>query len=431
MGAILMSRKERERLGILGWKERSGSSLKAAAEAMGVSYRQAKRIWRRYKAHEGAGLVHLGRGRKGNRGYGLEVKEQVLRAYGERYRGFGPTLASEKLLEEDGILVDHETLRRWLMTGGMWERKRKPRRHRQRRERRPCFGDLVQVDGSHHEWFEGRGPKSCLLSMVDDSTGITMVLMAEEETTEAAMALLREWIVRYGIPRALYTDRKNVYIVDRARRPEEIKAGVEPLSAFGKVCRKLGIRIIAARSPQAKGRVERKHGVYQDRWVKELRLRGVDDLARANELLGAFTGRLNEKFAKNPASEEDHHRPLDPDTCLDDIFCWEETRVLRNDWTVRYENRLYQVTRQSPLPPAKHRIAILRRMDGSLWMEYRGQSIQFREITEEVMEKPVQDAAQRTKEKWRPPHDHPWRISFRKMAKKKPSDDPAAALSYG
>ena len=426
-----MSGKERDRLGVLGWKERSGASLKVAAEAMGVSYRQAKRIWKRYKVHKGAGLVHLGRGRKADRGYGLEMRDKVLRVYGERYRGFGPTLASEKLLEEDGIRLDHETLRRWLMAQGMWERKRKPRRHRQRRERRPCFGDLVQVDGSHHEWFEGRGPKGCLLSMVDDATGITLALMAEEETTEAAMVLLREWIVTYGIPRALYTDRKNVYIVERERRPEEIMAGREPLSAFGKVCRKLGIRIIAARSPQAKGRVERKHGVYQDRWVKELGLKGVDDLAGANGLLGAFTEKLNDKFARDPASEEDHHRPLDTDICLDDIFCWEETRVLRTDWTVRYENRIYQVIRQSHLPPAKQRITILRRMDGSLWMEYRGQSIRFTEITEEATEKPVQDDAPPSKEKWRPPHDHPWRKSFRDMFPPKPADDPAAALSYG
>ena len=431
MGAIGMSRKERDRLEVLGWKERSGISLKEAAEAMGVSYRQSKRIWRRYKAHKGAGLVHLGRGRKANRGYSLEVKERVLRAYGDRYRGFGPTLASEKLQEEDGIRLDHETLRRWLIERGVWERRRKPRRHRQRRERKPCFGDLIQMDGSHHEWFEGRGPKSCLQSMVDDATGITMALMADEETTEAALELLKEWILRYGVPRALYTDRKNVYIVDRARRVEEIAAGREPLSAFGKVCRKLGIRIIAARSPQAKGRVERKHGVYQDRWVKELRLKGVDDLEGANRILGDFTGRLNERFSKDPSSEVDHHRPVDPEASLDDIFCWEETRVLRNDWTVRYENRLYQVIRQSPLPPAKQRITILKRMDGSLWMEYRGQGIQFTEITEETIEAPVQEDAPVTKEKWRPPHDHPWRISFRKMIPKKPTDEPAAALSYG
>ena len=431
MGALLMSRKERNRLEVLGWKEHSGISLVKAAEAMGVSYRQAKRIWKRYKADKGAGLVHLGRGKKPNCGYGVEVKEQVLRAYEERYRGFGPTLASEKLEEEDGIRVDHETLRRWLISGGMWERQRKPRKHRQRRERKPCFGDLIQMDGSHHEWFEGRGPKSCLLSMVDDATGITMAMMAEEETTESAMLLLKEWIMTYGMPVALYTDRKNVYIVDRARTEEEVMTGKEPLSAFGKVCKKLGIRIIAARSPQAKGRVERKHGVYQDRWVKELRIKGVDDLAGANRLLGSFTGRLNEKFAKDPASEEDHHRPMDPDASLADIFCWEETRVLRNDWTVRYDKRIYQVIRQSPLPPAKQRITILRRMDGSLWMEYRGQSIQFKELTEETTQKPDLEGAQISKEKWRPPHDHPWRVSFRKMVPKKPVEEPAAALSYG
>lgn len=431
MGALLMSRKERDRMEVMGWKEHSGISLVMAAEAMGVSYRQAKRIWRRYKADKGAGLVHLGRGRKSNRGYGLEMKEQVLRAYSERYKGFGPTLASEKLEEEIGIRVGHETLRRWLMAEGMWERRRKPRRHRQRRERKPCFGDLIQMDGSHHEWFEGRGPKSCLLSMVDDATGITMAMMAEEETTEAAMQLLKEWIVTYGIPRALYTDRKNVYIIDRARRPEEIMTGREPLSVFGKVCKKLGIRIIAARSPQAKGRVERKHGVYQDRWVKELRLRGVRDLAGANVLLPEFTGGLNEKFARNPASEVDHHRPVDEQACLDDIFCWEETRVLRNDWTVRYENRLYQVTRQSTLPPARQRITILRRLDGSLWMEYRGKSIQFKELTEGCPEKPEQKDSPVNQDKWRPAPDHPWRKSFQKIFTPKQADDPAAALSYG
>jgi hypothetical protein len=431
MGALLMSRKERDRLEVMGWKEQSGISLIMAAEAMGVSYRQAKRIWKRYKADKGAGLVHLGRGKKSNRGYGLEVKKQVLGVYRERYRGFGPTLATEKLEEEIGIRVGHETLRRWLITVCLWERQRKPRRHRQRRERRPCFGDLIQMDGSHHEWFEGRGPKSCLLSMVDDATGITMAMMADEETTEAAMVLLKEWIMMYGIPRALYTDRKNVYIVDRPRRPEEIMAGREPLSAFGKVCKKLGIRIIAARSPQAKGRVERKHGVYQDRWVKELRLKGVNDLAGANRLLGEFTGRLNEKFAKAPASEVDHHRPVDPEASLDDIFCWEETRVLRNDWTVRYESRIYQVTRQSTLPPARQRITILRRLDGSLWMEYRGQEIQFKELTEESPKKPDQEVAQISRDKWRPAYDHPWRKSFRDMFPPKPTDDPAAALSYG
>jgi hypothetical protein len=165
--------------------------------------------------------------------------------------------------------------------------------------------------------------------------------------------------------------------------------------------------------------------------VKELRLKEVNDLTGANRLLGAFTGRLNEKFARDPASEEDHHRPMAPDASLDDIFCWEETRVLRNDWTVRYENRIYQVTRQSTLPPAKQRITILRRMDGSLWMEYRGQNILFKEITEETTQKLDLDAAQISKEKWRPPYDHPWRISFRKMIPKKPVDEPAAALSYG
>jgi hypothetical protein len=431
MGGILMSRKERVRLEVMGWKERSGISLVVAAEAMGVSYRQAKRIWKRYKAGRSAGLVHLGRGKRSNRGYDLGVKEQVLGAYRERYRGFGPTLASEKLEEESGIRVDHETLRRWLMAEDVWKRQRERRRHRSRRERRASFGELVQMDGSHHEWFEGRGAKSCLLSMVDDATGVTLAIMAEEETTEAAMLLLKEWIMTYGIPVALYTDRKNVYLVDRARTREEVLTRKEPLSVFGKVCKKLGIRIIAARSPQAKGRVERKHGVYQDRWVKELRLKGVNDLAAASLLLPEFTGRLNEKFGVKPAREVDLHRPVQPGISLDDIFCWEETRVLRNDWTVRYENRILQVTRQSSLPPTRKRVTILKRLDGTLRMEYRGQRIQFQELTEASPEKPEQEGLQVSQNKWHPASDHPWRKSFQKLFPPKQADDPPAALSYG
>jgi hypothetical protein len=177
--------------------------------------------------------------------------------------------------------------------------------------------------------------------------------------------------------------------------------------------------------------VERKHGVYQDRWVKELRLKGVDNLTGSNRLLGAFTGRLNEKFAKDPASKVDHHRPMDLEASLDDIFCWEETRVLRNDWTVRYENRIYQVIRQRALPPAKQRITILRRLDGSLWMEYRGQSIQFKELSEGLPEQQEQETPTTKQAKWRPAYDHPWRKSFQKIFPSKPADDPAAALSYG
>jgi len=424
MGVMVMSRKERSRLEVLGWKERSGISLVKAAEAMGVSYRQAKRIWKRYQAGKEYGLVHLGRGRKSNRGHDLEVKKRALREYRKRYKGFGPTLASEKL-EEDGIRIDHETLRRWLIAEGLWERQRKPRRHRQRRERKPCFGDLIQMDGSHHDWFEGRGEKCCLMSMVDDATGTTMALMAEDETTEAAMRLLQHWIRTYGIPMALYTDRKNVYILDRASKPEELFEGKEPMSAFGKVCRKLGIRIIAARSPQAKGRVERKHGVYQDRWVKELRIKGIRTVAEANQFVGTFTDRINEKFAREPASDVDHHRPLEPAACLEDIFCWEETRVLRNDWTVRYENRVYQVIRQSTLPPAKQKVTILRRLDGSLRIVYRGQSIAFVECKEPI--EPVQKVNER--KTWHPGHDHPWRKSFNELFKTKRPNESNAALT--
>jgi len=204
-----MSRKERERLKLLARVKRAELKLKEAAEISGVSYRQCRRQYKRYRELGDRGLVHRSRGQPSNRGHSAEFKQQVLTRYQERYPDFGPTLAAEKLVAE-GQEVDHETLRRWLLAAGLWQRRRKRAGHRSWRERRAHFGELVQLDGSHHEWFEKRAPRSCLMKMIDDASGKRQALMSEEETIFAAMKVLWEWIERYGIPRALYTDKKNV-----------------------------------------------------------------------------------------------------------------------------------------------------------------------------------------------------------------------------
>jgi len=243
--------------------------------------------------------------------------------------------------------------------------------------------------------------------MVDDATGRTTALMGKEETTESAMGLLLSWIERYGIPKALYTDRKNVYVTDRDPTIEEELSGVEPLTAFGKVCKNLGIQIIPANSPQAKGRVERKNGVFQDRLVKEFRLKGISDIEGANRILPGFTGKLDGKFAIQPARPEDYHQALPEGLILADVFCWEESRVLANDWTFRFENRLFQVEKQNDLPPAKTRIKILKRLDGSLHVLYRNRSVSFKELTS----RPPQENKKTIKKRkpWKPGPDHPWR----------------------
>jgi hypothetical protein len=337
----------------------------------------------------------------------------VLARYKERYAGFGPTLAAEKLSEE-GLAVDHETLRRWLLEAGEWERRRKRRQHRQRRVRRACRGELVQLDGSHHRWFGPDGAEHCVMQFVDDATGERLAVMDAEETTAAAMRGLRLWVERYGIPRALYVDCKSVFHTDRAPTVEEQLAGETPLTQFGKACRRLGIALIFARSAQAKGRVERAHAVLQDRFVKELALRGIADIEGANALLcNGFTEDLNRRFAVPPRDARDRHRKVPKNLNLDDVFCIEETRRLANDWTVRYKNRFYQVheAQKGPLPKPKDKIAVCTRLDGTVFLAFRDKPLRFSEC-DEPPGKPPAPAARAPrppKQKTKPAPDHPWR----------------------
>jgi hypothetical protein len=207
----------------------------------------------------------------------------VLERVRQRYADFGPTLASEHLASDDGLKIHAESLRRWMREAGLWRRRRKRKPYRQRRERKPHFGELVQLDGSFHRWLEERSGEACLMHMVDDATGTMHAQFSAEETTWAAVHLLQRWIELHGVPRALYTDWKNVYV--RAATEQEQRAGTVPLTQFGRMCQKLGIRIIAASSPQAKGRVERAHGTHQDRLIKKLRLRGIANYEQANRFL--------------------------------------------------------------------------------------------------------------------------------------------------
>ena len=251
-----MSTRELERVEVMGRVAKGGVKLMDAAGILQLSYRQVKRLWRRYQQVGRKGLKHGNAGRPSNRGKPLRLRRRVLNLIKKKYSGseeerFGPTLAAEHLAEEDGIAVDHETLRRWMLAEHLWSRQRKGKKHCKRRERKEHFGELVQLDGSFHDWLEDRGPRGCLMNMVDDATSHSEARMGKEETIWAAVGVLRSWIEKYGVPRALYTDWKNVYI--RAATPAEQLRGEVPVTQFGRMCQKLGIRIIAASSPQAKG----------------------------------------------------------------------------------------------------------------------------------------------------------------------------------
>jgi transposase len=417
-----MSARELKRAGILARVAAETLTLKSAALLMDVSYRQAKRLYGRYRAAGAKGLKHRSAGRASNRATDARTQRRVLALIREKYSGgvderFGPTLAAEHLASEDGITIDHETLRRWLLAAGLWSRARKRSPHRRRRARMAHFGELVQLDGSFHPWFEDRGPHSCLLTLVDEATGRSLGWFGAQETIWAAVGLLRAWIARYGIPRALYTDWKNVYV----RRPnqEERETGAEPLTQFGRMCAALGIKIIPASSPQAKGRIERNHGTHQDRLVKKLRRKRIADIDAANAFLDAeYWADHNQRFAQAPASVEDFHLAVPRRVSLDQVFRLEEKRTVSNDWVVRYDNRLLQIERQSGRPPARSTVLVYEAIDGQLEIRYRGRVMRWTEVVPPTPSEAVvpQTAcvtpARRESVRIRPRipcADHPWR----------------------
>ena len=378
MGRTRLSSKELQRVEVLGRVKAGQMGLLEASELVGLSYRQMKRVWSRYRCGGAKALQHRGCGRESNRGYGKKFRERVLRRYGEQYGDFGPTLAAEQLVHE-GLAVSAETLRRWLRESGQKSiRRRKP--YRQRRERREHFGELVQMDGSFHLWLEERGERGCLMHMVDDATSTAEAQFYAEETIWAAAGVLRRWIEKHGVPRALYTDWKNVYV--RAATEAEKLAGEVPLTQFGRMCRQLDIRIIAANSPQAKGRVERAHGTHQDRLVKKLRLAGIANYEQANRYLDEkYLADHNRRYARAAASAVDYHRRRPTARQLEEVFWLEEERVVSADWVVSYKTRLLQLERQSRhYAPARSRVVVRENEPGALAILYRGHRLGFQEI---------------------------------------------------
>ena len=379
-----MSARELTRVEVLSRVKAGTLSVGSAATMLAVSYRQAKRLVRRYRAEGAKGLTHRSAGGASNHARPAAERARVLALVRAKYSGsvdarFGPTLAAEHLASEDGVTVHHDTLRRWMVAAGLWSRTRKHAPHRQRRERKAHFGELVQLDGSFHLWYEARGPRGCLMNLVDDATGRTLARLGNEETIWAAADILRRWIEAYGVPLALYTDWKNVYV--RVPNAEEQVTGAVPRTQFGRMCASLGIQIIAASSPQAKGRVERNHGTHQDRLVKKLRRLGIADALAANAFLEAtYLPEHNARFAQAPASAEDFHRRTPSRLTLDRVFQLEETRVLSNDWVIRYATRYFQVARQSHQAPARSTVVVREAVTGAIELRYRGRLIRWTEI---------------------------------------------------
>lgn len=423
-----MSAKELKRAGVLARVQAGSLSLADAAVLLGVCYRQARRLRRRFRRGGPKALRHRSVGRRSNRRKAAAFRRQVLARYRQKYAGdgthapFGPTLAAEPLREEDGLVVAPETLRRWLTAAGLWVRARDAPAHRRRRERKAHFGELVQLDGSFHAWLEDRGPDGCLMDMVDDATGTIGLRFESQETTWGAGRSLRAWIAHYGIPVALYTDWKNVYV--RKPTEAELAAGEVPLTQFGRMCATLNLRIIAAHSPQAKGRVERGNGTHQDRLIKKLRRRRVGDYRAANAYLDAeYLAGHNARFAREPAAPDDFHTPVPPGLDLDQVFRLEEDRTLTNDWVVRYENRFFQVARQGrTYPPAQSTVRVCEYEDGHLEVWYRGRAVPHEEIPGPGRAPAMKALPARIipGHAHRPAADHPWHRPFRALPDRVP-----------
>jgi transposase len=415
-----MSKRELRWVGVLARVASEELKLVDAAKILRLSYRQVKRIWRRYEAEGAKGLKHRSAGKGSNRAKPKKFRAQVIRLLRKKYSGvvgerFGPTLASEHLASEDHVEVHAETLRRWMLAEGLWSRARKRKEHRERREARKHFGELVQMDGSFHKWFEQRGPEGCLMNLVDDATGTTLGRLGAQETIWAAAGVLRGWIEKYGVPVALYTDWKNVYV--RAATEKELLRGEVPVTQFGRMCERLGIRIIAANSPQAKGRVERNHGTHQDRLVKKLRRKKIQGYAAANEYLETeYLSEHNKRFARAAAAQADYHRRRPSRTELDEAFRLETGRMIGNDWVVRHEKRLFQVKRQSRYAPSKGQVVVCEWEDGRLEIRYGGRRLCHEEIAARpAVEPPLVKPRQARRMPAPPQASHPWRKDYRQM----------------
>jgi hypothetical protein len=340
-----MSQRDRDRLVVIRSVNEGRRLQVEAARVLGLTTRQVRRLQRRVRKEKDGGVIHKLRGRSSNNACSEEVKAKVLALYREDYGGdYGPTLFSEKLAEQHAIDLCPETLRHWLLAAGLWQRKRRRDPHRRRRERRACWGELLQTDGSHHAWLEDRGPRIVLCALIDDATSRIYARFYEAETTEAYFDLLGRYIPAYGRPVALYSDRASIFRTERQKRETDF----DQVPQFARALEQLDVRLILARSPQAKGRVERLFGTLQDRWVKELREAKACTIEQANALLERkLLKQFNERFTVAARSAGDAHRPAPEASVLSAILCEHHERVVANDYTVRFKTMVIQI-----LPPA-------------------------------------------------------------------------------
>ncbi len=376
-----------------------------AAEVIGLTDRQIRRLIKRARREGDRGLIHRSRGRRSNRAMDPKVRARALKLYGTKYADFGPTLAAEKLVEREGIDVCDETLRLWLKAEGVSYPRRRKRPHRRWRERKWHCGEMVQMDGSHHRWFEKRGPVCVLMGYIDDATGRVLAQFYAYEGTFPAMDSFKHYLKRYGVPQSVYLDKHTTYkSPSKAMLKEELE-GQRPMSQFERALSELGVEVIHAHSPQAKGRIERLFRTFQDRLIKEMRLGGIKTMEEANRFLARYLPVYNKRFAIPAASSADLHRPAPSDRDLAGILCLKTERALRNDRTVIHHHRRYQVEDRTRAT----RVVVEERFDGALFITYQGQRLRYHEIAIRPMRVREMPKSNKTTPRTKPAPHHPWR----------------------
>jgi len=410
---LQMSTKELTRLEVMQKLEEKRMRQREAARILGVSVRHIKRLLKNYRREGAQGLVSQRRGRSSNNRLSKETYRKVLGLLKSKYEGFGPTLACEKLVEVDGLQISKERLRQLMIAEGLW----KPRKaHKvvmhQMRERRACFGELVQIDGSPHDWFEGRAPACSLLVFIDDATGkLGQLSFVQGESFFSYAQAAKAYFEHHGKPVVFYSDKHGIFRVNQPSAGKE-----EGLTQFGRAMQQLDIQIICAHTPQAKGRVERAIQTLQDRLPKELRLRNISSWEAGNAYLPEFVDDFNRRFAVQPRSDLDAHRSLTRQDDLDQILTWQETRMLSKNLTLQFRKVVYQIQTQRPTY-ALHHAAVTVCLDAqdNLTILYKGKSLDYTVFHKQAKQSQIVDTKQlndavRTPQK--PATDHPWRKGF-------------------
>jgi hypothetical protein len=404
---ITMSQKELRRLHIIHKILDKRLKQTEAMDFLGLCERQIRRIVKRVRQEGEAGIVHKSRGKPSHNKISEKIKLKVIDLYKDKYKGFGPLLFAEKLSSIEKIKISDETLRNWLIGAKEWTKRRKHKEHRAWRERKHHFGEMIQVDGSHHDWFEGRGPECVLMGYIDDATGRVFARFYEYEGTYPFMDSFKRYIYKYGLPYSIYIDKHTTYKSTKKPTIEDELENREPLSEVGRALKELGVDVIYAHSAQAKGRVERLFRTFQDRLIKEMRLKGIKSIEEANKFLKHYLPAYNRRFNVEPIGKTDLHRKIPKHINLDSILSIKTERTLRNDFTVAHNRKLYQVLSYTN---AK-KVTVEERTNGKIFITSKGRQLSCKEIALRPKKKEESKpyVSLEPKRPYIPPLEHPWK----------------------